>query len=668
MIGRFGLDVGQDNVAKLDQQGDGLVISGRLSYDGGGEVEVLRAQLAGLADNPFESFYPVVYDAAPSVTGYYVVTDVSVSLGPGSLVIGHYDYTVTLRRVANYQAPLLESSILGNVRPNGNGVTTSTPWQAVPVIASGYALPNVTTREVRRSVDGDLRVYSSGTNTLNAFYNGFSTYQTPPDHFYDGSPRVAVGAVDTLSSTLFGYVGGGQNYVVPAGVTRLRVECRGAQGGGYAGGKGGRVAGDIDVTPGETLAVRVGGQPGGLAGGFNGGGNGGASVPGGMLAYGGGGATDVRRGVGGLSDRVMVGAGGGGTAGGYAYTGGAGGWPNGATAAGIGNGGHGATQTAPGGGGIAPASTGYQLQQNGVPGASGQGGAGGAVASVYYPPGGGGGGGWFGGGGGGNNTQSGKLAGSGGGGSGYTGAAGNVTSKAGSQSGHGAVILTPVPTGIPDIDRYTVIGDQAPNQPYGWQIGNGLISITPAYDAARASFDVVCWTGDRWSAPTRWTVQDTTAKSDAALTLSGFSVLDNSSEQAVIRLSYEYGTAAADQLVVTITLRRGALLADVQLDSAVAKNWSLRTAAATTATAIGTGSAGGIYLTVDADGNNPMLICAAGPFGTALTGNPGVWPTGPLTSVTYGLGAKIVGTAVTTTTIQSQWYATQTIALRPVLR
>lgn len=64
---------------------------------------------------------------------------------------------------------------------------------------------------------------------------------------------------------VFTFTGVQQDFIVPAGVTTLTVEAPWAQAGqggdnGGAGGNGGTVTATINVTPGETLAVFVGGQ------------------------------------------------------------------------------------------------------------------------------------------------------------------------------------------------------------------------------------------------------------------------------------------------------------------------------------------------------------------------------------------------------------------------
>jgi hypothetical protein len=97
-----------------------------------------------------------------------------------------------------------------------------------------------------------------------------------------------------LASTNFANTGAIQTYTVPTGVTSVLVDAVGAAGGStatIAGGLGGRVQAALPTTPGEVLFIFVGGVSGNSAAGFNGGGAG--TAPG----MGGGGATDIRRGI-----------------------------------------------------------------------------------------------------------------------------------------------------------------------------------------------------------------------------------------------------------------------------------------------------------------------------------------------------------------------------------
>lgn len=241
----------------------------------------------------------------------------------------------------------------------------------------------------------------------------------------------------------FAYTGAAQTWTVPAGVTQVTLDLRGAQGGAsYVsatglrqedGGLGGQTQGSLTVTPGQVLHLYVGGQAADVGnvtpapGGFNGGGDGG------QWGAGGGGATDVRVGGTALANRVAVaGGGGGGNSGGPDH--GAGGYGGGASGdPGVNfSGGY-----TPGGGGTQSAggAAGYS------PGVAGQLGLGGSSASYHMA---GGGGGYYGGGS--------AYAAGGGGGSGYIGGLSGGSTTAGVQAGHGSITITynvaiaPVPT------------------------------------------------------------------------------------------------------------------------------------------------------------------------------------------------------------------------------
>lgn len=215
----------------------------------------------------------------------------------------------------------------------------------------------------------------------------------------------------------FYYTGNRQSFIVPSGVKRITVVARGGMGAGpeSTGGRAGRVYAIIPVTPGDQLYVFVGGAASGQAGGYNGGGNGGSGAYCECNGYGGGGASDIRRGGYKLSNRILiVGGGGGNGATGdetSADIGGIGGKGGGSVAgsgsAGSGDGtpgggGGGGSQSSGGAGGIGGSGNG----SSGIVGSLGVGGDGGSSgsSSSYYgggAGGGGGGGGYYGGGGGG---------------------------------------------------------------------------------------------------------------------------------------------------------------------------------------------------------------------------------------------------------------------------
>ncbi len=294
----------------------------------------------------------------------------------------------------------------------------------------------------------------------------------------------------------FNFTGSAQTFVVPAGVTSLNVEVRGAQGGNannsVNGGFGGRVNGTLAVTPGETLQINVGGKGGSGAsvpyGGFNGGGVG-------IQGGGGGGASDIRRGGFMLTDRLVVAGGGGGGscdgAGCPSSVGGRGGDATGEA------GSFGAQRGGAGGGTNAG---GLGANAVGCQGGNGSFGIGGNVTCAG-PWSGGGGGGWYGGG-----------AGSAGGGGGGSNFAPNMIGQRGGQSGDGLVTIsytpiacvsatrTPVTVTVNCCDFSTCVGKPlnftATNSgaSYAWSFGDAgtstLQNPTHSYSAA-GSYPVI---------------------------------------------------------------------------------------------------------------------------------------------------------------------------------
>lgn len=250
-----------------------------------------------------------------------------------------------------------------------------------------------------------------------------------------------------VAQTPFSYTGSLQTYTVPAGITSVRIEAAGAQGGSVttsctaSGGLGARMQGDVAVTPGEVLTILVGQQ--GLSNGSDGGGGGGSfvvrtgNVPL-VVAGGGGGATNNITNCGASLNGANATTTTSGTASGNGLVaGGASG--NGGGASG-GSGGGGGGLLANGTAGSNDANSNGKSFLNGGAGGSGNnndsGGYGGGGAGWFTGGNGGGGGGYSGGG-----TSSGQpFTGGGGGGSFNSGT--NQVNVAGSQSGNGSVTIT----------------------------------------------------------------------------------------------------------------------------------------------------------------------------------------------------------------------------------
>lgn len=218
---------------------------------------------------------------------------------------------------------------------------------------------------------------------------------------------VAPATAATGGVCVYGFTGGEQSWVVPAGVTSTTVTAIGATPRGerpeQGGGPGARVTATLSgLVPGSTLYLEVGGEDGWNGGGAGGSGRGSDGVHG-------GGASDVRTvsrtASGTLTSRLLVAGGGGGDAAGPSSGGEAGG-TGGFRGFGNATGGQGGSATAGGAGGAGasgyvtrPGET-YRPGDRGGDGQLGQGGDG-AFGFERDTAGGGGGGGYYGGGGGG---------------------------------------------------------------------------------------------------------------------------------------------------------------------------------------------------------------------------------------------------------------------------
>jgi hypothetical protein len=240
-----------------------------------------------------------------------------------------------------------------------------------------------------------------------------------------------------LGADTFNYTGTQQIFVVPSGVNSVNIAAYGAEGGTNRtdstntscrnGGQGGYATGTLNVIPGDTLFIYVGGRGySGNDGGWNGGG---LSCANKQTCAKGGGASDVRVGGITLNDRVIVAGGGGGAeysacsgkgGDGGGLTGDAGAHPT--TTTGDGQGG---TQSAGGAGGV-------HTTYPGTAGTLGVGGAGGTHPNGHS---GSGGGGYYGGGGSAVDRHA-------GGGSSYIGGVTGGSTTKGVKLDHGLIIIS----------------------------------------------------------------------------------------------------------------------------------------------------------------------------------------------------------------------------------
>jgi hypothetical protein len=203
--------------------------------------------------------------------------------------------------------------------PSGTVYWFTTGCNTTGQIATGNSItvsPTATTTYYARNYNNST--WSAGCATTTVTVNPLPTISASPSTSICSGNTAQLSATVSSSTTAtatFNYTGSMQTFTVPAGVTSISVDARGAQG-GAGGGLGGRVTCNYAVTPGDVLDIYVGGQGGAQVsnspGGYNGGGNAGpcnVQYPG----SGGGGASDIRLNGTALTNRIIVAGGGGGS-------------------------------------------------------------------------------------------------------------------------------------------------------------------------------------------------------------------------------------------------------------------------------------------------------------------------------------------------------------------
>jgi gliding motility-associated-like protein len=185
------------------------------------------------------------------------------------------------------------------------------------------------------SINGTI----TGSSLSGSNFSVTAASNTPK--YYAESYNTIISGTQTI-----GYTGAISTFTVPAGVTKMTIDTRGASGGntgGRIGGKGARMVGEFTVTPGQVLKVLVGGT--GSVGTYAAGGGGGTFVtdnsnnP--LCIAGGGGGAQSSAGVDGNPGLTTTSGGGwnGGTngnGGGQSYSSGGGGLLTNGTASGYG--------------------------------------------------------------------------------------------------------------------------------------------------------------------------------------------------------------------------------------------------------------------------------------------------------------------------------------------
>lgn len=200
-LGRVGYDVTLPDPSEWNSNGDRVSISGWLNAATQTDVNVLREQMLGYADNPDEEVVPVTWSIDSRVDGFYRVLGVQVSENPNHRKSRHVPYQVELERVPGFASPLFESVLVGALRTNAHSITTtnSQPWHAYPTAVAGYdaGLGGTRTYQTlnRDSADGDIRwLYENQVTSAPGFYDATPIWYLAPANWYVGAATIEVGA------------------------------------------------------------------------------------------------------------------------------------------------------------------------------------------------------------------------------------------------------------------------------------------------------------------------------------------------------------------------------------------------------------------------------------------------------------------------------------------
>lgn len=195
VIGRVGSALDVDAPQVLGVSGDRMKVGGWLEAGSLADAKVLRDQVLGLWGDRDEPIKPVTYASDTTLNGFYEVLGVQVDdvLGQ-SETVGGRKWSADLRRVPGWQAPLIESKLVGALRSNSHSIVTgsSVPFLAVPSACGDGFNPGGTgslTMGSRTSATGGLH-FAYGANSL--LYDTIAGYYLAPGDFYDGSPLIEV--------------------------------------------------------------------------------------------------------------------------------------------------------------------------------------------------------------------------------------------------------------------------------------------------------------------------------------------------------------------------------------------------------------------------------------------------------------------------------------------
>lgn len=152
-----------------------------------------RQRLAGYAGNFDEPVVPIIWDLDPNFTGFYRLGEIQISIEPGGLNRGVYNFTIPAEQVVGFAAPQFEAVITGASLTNDHGIV-GTAWFTFPTtVTEQFYDHQCTVNEMRVSETGTLNF-----TTCNNKYTRTQRYYLRPADFYTGTCELKVGPAGTF--------------------------------------------------------------------------------------------------------------------------------------------------------------------------------------------------------------------------------------------------------------------------------------------------------------------------------------------------------------------------------------------------------------------------------------------------------------------------------------
>ena len=196
-IGRFGLTVSANAPLSWAQNGDKATMAGQFVAGTPANALVLRQQIEGYVDNPYERYIPIVWTEDPDRTGYYTMDTVDTTTDANLLASGLLSCRASFTRVRGFSYPMAESIIRGAPRAGKPGAMFDEPYWCVPSTWSGvdlgFGVTAASSNTARKLNNGSATPLNMQVFSSSSFYNVTPQVGVAPADWYTGAVTLEVG-------------------------------------------------------------------------------------------------------------------------------------------------------------------------------------------------------------------------------------------------------------------------------------------------------------------------------------------------------------------------------------------------------------------------------------------------------------------------------------------